>query len=55
MSDKKPRPRRKRKQRPSGVTMTTKRDGTITMRAFGPDAPDLRTVVPGLFAGTKKP
>jgi hypothetical protein len=49
-------PRRKSKsKRPSGVTMTTSRDGTITLRSYGPNAPDLRDVVPELFAGTKKP
>jgi len=51
----KPKPRSKRKPLRSGVTIKTNRDGSIALRSFGPDAPDLRDVVPGLFAGTKKP
>ncbi len=42
-------------RRPSGVTMTTNRAGQITLRSYGPNAPDLRDVVPGLFAGTRVP
>jgi hypothetical protein len=42
----------KRKSRPSGVTMTTNRRGQIALRSYGPSAPDLRNVMPGLFAGT---
>lgn len=49
------RPRRKRKPLRSGVTIKTNRDGSIVLKSFGPNAPDLRDIVPGLFAGTKKP
>ena len=38
-----------KKPRPSGVTVTQTRSGGFRMRAYGPSAPDLRTVVPGLL------
>ncbi len=36
--------------RPSGVTVTRTKSGGFRMRAYGPNAPDLRTVVPGLLS-----
>jgi len=41
-----------KKPRPSGVTVTQTRSGRIRMKAYGPNAPDLRTVVPRLFGAT---
>lgn len=41
-----------RKPCPSGVTVTMTKRG-YRMKAFGPNAPDLRTVVPGLFGSVK--
>lgn len=35
--------------RPSGVTVRANKNGTIVVKAFGPSAPDLRDVIPGLF------
>jgi len=43
------RSRRRRGSGPSGVTVRVTRDGGIHMRAYGPRAPDLRTVVPEMF------
>lgn len=40
---------RTRRSRPSGVTVTRTRSGGFRMKAYGPNAPDLRTVVPGLL------
>ena len=36
-----------KKTRPPGVTVTWTKDGGIRLRAPGPNAPDLRTVLPG--------
>ena len=41
-----------KKQRPSGVKVTMTKGGGFRMRAFGPDAPDLRTVIPELLGAT---
>jgi hypothetical protein len=38
-----------KKPRPSGVTVTRTKSGGFRMKAYGPNAPDLRTVVPGLL------
>lgn len=48
----KSKPRHGKKSRPSGVAVRVTRDGGIHMRAYGPAAPDLRTVVPELFGTT---
>lgn len=43
-----------KKIKKSSVTVRTNRDGSIVVKAHGPNAPDLRDVIPGLFAGTRK-
>lgn len=43
----------KKKSRPSGVTVTRTRSGGYNLRAYGPAAPDLRTVIPKMFAPRK--
>lgn len=45
-----------KKPLPSGVTVTRTKSGGFRMKAYGPNAPDLRTVVPGLLgAGSASP
>ncbi len=44
-----------KKLRPSGVTVTRTKSGGIRMKAFGPSAPDLRAVVPGLLGAKPAP
>ena len=39
-----------KKPRPSGVTVTRTKSGGFCMKTYGPNAPDLRTVVPGLLS-----
>lgn len=47
--------KKKPKKRPSGVKATLTKT-TIGLKAYGPNAPDLRTVVPQLLGGaTKRP
>jgi hypothetical protein len=41
-----------KRPRPSGVAVTLTKGGGFRLRAFGPNAPDLRTVVPELL-GTR--
>lgn len=38
-------------RRPSGATVTLTKSGGFRLRAYGPNAPDLRTVVPELLKG----
>lgn len=44
-----------KKQRPSGVKVTRTPSGGFRMRAYGPNAPDLRTVIPGLLGARPGP
>jgi len=39
----------KKPRRPSGVRVTRTSSGGFRLRTYGPEAPDLRTVVPGLL------
>jgi hypothetical protein len=43
----------KKSRRATGVTVKQNRDGSIVMRSYGPNAPDLRDVMPGLFRSPK--
>jgi DnaJ-class molecular chaperone len=44
-----------KKPRPSGVMVTMTKGGGFRMKAFGPNAPDLRTVVPELLGAKHLP
>lgn len=44
----------KRKPRPATVTIRTLRDGSIKVTTGGDNPPDLRDVMPGFLAGTRK-
>jgi hypothetical protein len=44
-----------KKPRPSGVRVTMTKDGSFRMKAFGPNAPDLRTVIPELLGVKRAP
>lgn len=44
-----------KKPRPSGITVTRTKSGGFCMKAYGPNAPDLRTVVPGLLSADPTP
>lgn len=46
-----PKKTKSKKVRPSGVTVTRTRDGGFHLRAYGPNAPDLRDVIPELLGG----
>ncbi len=41
-----------KKQRPSGITVALTKSGGFRMKAYGLNAHDLRTVVPGLLGAT---
>lgn len=43
------------KKRPSGVTVTRTKSGGFRMKAYGPHAPDLRTVALGLLGARPTP
>jgi len=44
-----------KKHRPSGVKVTMTKGGGFRMKTFGPNAPDLRTVIPGLLGVKRSP
>lgn len=41
----------KTKSRRSGITVSLTKSGGFRMKAYGPNAPDLRTVIPRLLGG----
>jgi len=42
-------PKKIRKRATSGVTIRQNKDGSFVARSYGPNPPDLRDVLPGIF------